>query len=144
MGFLDTKWENPDKVPQKIVDYVKKMLTIDQTDLTTDLIKVLHYDAQIIKHIYELDIEIKKADIELKNVTNQAIKYYNFDIKRKLTSAQIQMAMKNDIDIAEVELKINILNTKLIYFESVQRGLKQKSWNMKSIVEWETYTQGNR
>lgn len=144
MNFLNFQWDNEKTVPKELSEYVDKMLTINMSDLKGDLIKVIQDEAQIIKHCYKLSIAISKASIELKKVTNGVVSFYNFESKRKLTATQAQLAIKNDVDIAEEEHKINILTSQLKYFEEIQKQLKQKSWNIKTIIDWEIYTQGNR
>lgn len=144
MNFLNIKWDKPNDIPKQLSEEVDEMLRVDMTDLQGDLMRVLHDDAQIIKHCYKLSVAISEAEIELKKVANNAIHFYNFESQRKLTATQIQMAIKNDVDIAEEEHKINILRAQLSFFEEIQKQLKQKSWNIKTIIDWEIFTQGNK
>ena len=111
MNYLNIKWDKPNDIPKQLSEEVDEMLRVNMTDLKGDLMRVLHDDAQIIKHCYKLSIAISEAEIELKKVANSAIHFYNFESQRKLTATQIQMAIKNDVDIAEEEHKINILTS---------------------------------
>jgi len=144
MNYLNIKWTDENTIPDKLSQEIDEMLKINMTDLKGDLIKVIHDDAQIIKHCYKLTIAISHAEIEVKKVANQAVHYYNFESKRALTATQIQMAIKNDVDIAEEEHKLNVLKAQLSFFEEIQKQLKQKSWNIKTIIEWEIFTNGNK
>lgn len=143
--FKGVVWNEDDEaVPNKLLKEVEQMLNIDLINIQDNLRQVLHDSSQVLKTIYELTTKIQKTEIEVKEVTMTAVKFYNFESPRKLTSTQVQQALKNDLDIAEVELKLKTLNAQLHYFEKIYDELKQKSRNIKYIIEWEIYTQGNR
>lgn len=144
MEFRGVEWVEQTKVPEELIQEIEQMLDIDFLDLKGNLNQVIHDSSQVLKTIYELTVAVNEAEVQVKETSMIAIKFYNFESKRKLTATQVTQALKNDKDIADEEFKLKVLKAQLEYFEGIYHELKQKSRNIKTIIEWEIFTQGNR
>lgn len=144
MEFRGVEWVEQTKVPEELIQEIEQMLDIDFLNLKGNLNQVIHDSSQVLKTIYELTVAVNEAEVQVKETSMIAIKFYNFESKRKLTATQVTQALKNDKDIADEEFKLKVLKAQLEYFEGIYHELKQKSRNIKTIIEWEIFTQGNR
>ena len=144
MKFLGYRWTDDSVIPPKLQKEIDDILEIDLGELRSSLVDIAHNESQILQIIYTLGIAVIMAENKVSKKRKEKFEYYTFKINRTLSSTQVKISMDTDQDIIDLETDLRLLNAKLKFFESIQSQLKQKSSNIRTLMYWDGYIEGNR
>jgi len=144
MKFLGYRWTDDSVIPTKLQKEIDDILEIDLGELRSSLVDIAHNESQILQIIYTLGIAVIMAENKVSKKRKEKFEYYTFKVNRTLSSTQVKISMDTDQDIIDLETDLRLLNAKLKFFESIQSQLKQKSSNIRTLMYWEGYIEGNR
>jgi len=134
------------------LDELKSMinddLKVDRTSLSSES---AHNPLLYTKYVHirsEIDLEIKKAELEKKRVTTQRWLYYSGKGSGKVcpieySQSELKRVLESDDEILKVERKLILLELQKELADEAVKAFHMRGFSINGIMKWEMFTQGN-
>ncbi|NQX84238.1 MAG: recombination mediator protein UvsY [Mycoplasmataceae bacterium] len=134
------------------LDELKEMIN---KDLAIDRSKLSHESAHnpllYTKYVHirsEIGLEIKKAEIEKKQVATQRWLYYSGKGGGKVSpieysQAELKRVMESDEAIIKVDKKLILLDIQRELVDEAVKAFNMRNFTIRQIIDWEKFTQGS-
>lgn len=141
---------------QFINDEWKKDSKIDQTNLGNAAARVGELHAKYLVHLTDVRLSIRKVETELLKLRKVKVRFYNSELppdemktrkwtpygKTRPLKAELLELIECDDDILVVQERLETLKTFQVQIESIMKSLGSRGWDIKSAIQWHTYTNG--
>ena len=129
---------------------------INELDLGSEAIKVANLHAKYLSLLSNTKLQLRKAESDYNNMRRVKYRYYRGELTRdeleKLSLDQYlgNKPLKNEMDeFLQFDEDLNLLTDKIEYFktvtytlEQILRSLNSRTWDIKTAVEWQKFTNG--
>ena len=139
-----------------INDEWKKDSVVDQTNLGKSAAKNGELHAKYLIHLTDARLAIRKVETELLKLRKVKARYYNSELPKEELAAkkwnpygktrplktELLELIECDDDILEVGERLEKLKTFQVQVESIMKSLSNRGWDIKSAIQWHTFTNG--
>ena len=139
-----------------INDEWKKDSVVDQTNLGKSAAKNGELHAKYLVHLTDARLAIRKVETELLKLRKVKVRYYNSELPKEELAAkkwnpygktrplktELLELIECDDDILEVGERLEKLKTFQVQVESIMKSLSNRGWDIKSAIQWHTFTNG--
>jgi hypothetical protein len=129
---------------------------IDELNLGREAIRVATLHSKYLSMLSNAKLQLRKAESDYNNMRRVKYKYYRGELSRdeleKLGLEQYlgNKPLKNEMDEFMIcDEDLNLLTDKIEYFktvlytlEQILRSLNSRTWDIKSAIEWQKFTNG--
>lgn len=129
---------------------------INELDLGGEAIRVATLHSKYLTILSNIKLQMRKAESDYNNMRRLKYRYYRGELTRddleKLGLDQYQgtKPLKNEMDEFMVcDEDLNLLQDKMEYYktvvytlEQILRSLNSRTWDIKSAIEWNKFTNG--
>jgi hypothetical protein len=129
---------------------------IDELNLGREATKVAMLHSKYLALLSNSKLQLRKAESDYNNMRRVKYKYYRGELSRdeleKLNLEQYlgNKPLKNEMDeFMLCDEDLNLLTDKIEYFktvtftlEQILRSLNSRTWDLKTAVEWQKFTNG--
>ena len=129
---------------------------INELELGSEAIKVPTLHSKYLSLLSNVKLQLRKAESDYNNMRRVKYKYYRGELSReeleKLGLDQYlgNKPLKNEMDeFMLCDEDLNLLTDKIEYFktvvftlEQILRSLNSRTWDIKSAIEWNKFTNG--
>ena len=126
---------------------------IDSADLSGESIKTPQLHHKYFKILNQEILVSKYTESHKQILRKKKWSYFNgisidenndevFPVKRgqKHTRDDVNALIDGEQEVIDTRLKIDLLNQKITYLESIIKEISQRTWNIKNAIEWHKFT----
>ena len=129
-----------------------KDLKRDDTELDSESARIPLLHNKYLQHINKYSLLLKKAQQELNVLEREKWEYYTgkadesvyrekpFDLK--VLKSDVHIYINSDEEMQRADQKVAYLNTVVKYLEQILRGLNNRTFLIKNMIEWKKFTSG--
>ena len=137
---------------EELQQLVDKDLKLDDTELDSESARIPLLHNKYLQHFNKFSLLLKKAQQELNVLEREKWEYYTgkadesvyrekpFDLK--VLKSDVHIYIDSDEDIQRADQKVAYLNTVAKYLEQILRGLNNRTFLIKNMIEWKKFTSG--
>ena len=134
---------------QRLVD---KDLKLDDTELDSESARIPLLHNKYLQYFNKFTLLLKKAQQELNVLEREKWEYYTgkadesvyrekpFDLK--VLKSDVHIYINSDEEMQRSDQKVAYLNTVAKYLEQILRGLNNRTFLIKNMIEWKKFTSG--
>ena len=134
---------------QRLVD---KDLKLDDTELDSESARIPLLHNKYLQYFNKFTLLLKKAQQELNVLEREKWEYYTgkadesvyrekpFDLK--VLKSDVHIYINSDDEMQRADQKVAYLNTVAKYLEQILRGLNNRTFLIKNMIEWKKFTSG--
>lgn len=129
---------------------------IDQTEISKELSRIPNLHAKYLNILSHHNLIVKKLNYEYNLLKKVKTEYYMGELNnpddlkeyewepflKKVLRQDITLYLDSDPDLNKILIKKTIHQEIVDYCERVIKELSSRTWQMKSIVDWERYIKG--
>jgi hypothetical protein len=129
---------------------------INELELGREAVKVATLHSKYLTLLSNIKLQLRKAESDYNNMRRVKYKYYRGELSRdeleKLNLEQYlgNKPLKNEMDeFMLCDEDLNLLTDKIEYYktvvftlEQILRSLNSRTWDLKTAVEWNKFTNG--
>ena len=129
---------------------------INELELGREAVKVATLHSKYLTLLSNIKLQLRKAESDYNNMRRVKYKYYRGELSReeleKLNLEQYlgNKPLKNEMDeFMLCDEDLNLLTDKIEYYktvvftlEQILRSLNSRTWDIKSCIEWNKFTNG--
>lgn len=129
---------------------------INELELGREAVKVATLHSKYLTLLSNIKLQLRKAESDYNNMRRVKYKYYRGELSRdeleKLNLDQYlgNKPLKNEMDeFMLCDEDLNLLTDKIEYYktvvftlEQILRSLNSRTWDIKSAIEWNKFTNG--
>lgn len=129
---------------------------INNLDLGSEAVKVATLHAKYLSLLSNVKLQQRKAESDYNNMRRIKYKYYRGELSKdeleKLNLPQYMgnKPLKNEMEeFLSCDVDLNMLQDKVAYYktvvftlEQILRSLNSRTWDIKSAIEWQKFTNG--
>lgn len=129
---------------------------IDETNLGRESTRVPTLHAKYLVHLSKVKLQHRKAESDYYNTRRLKYRYYRGEMtQEELVSNewpqwQGNKPLKNEMDeflqcdkdLIEFQDKIEYFKTVIYTLEQIIRSINSRTWDIKSAIEWQKFTNG--
>lgn len=129
---------------------------INELELGREAVRVPTLHAKYLSTLSNVKLQLRKAESDYNNLRRVKYRYYRGEMSRdeleKLDWPQYQgnKPLKNEMDeFMQCDEDLNMLQDKIEYFktavytlEQILRSINSRTWDIKSAIEWNKFTNG--
>jgi hypothetical protein len=129
---------------------------IDQTEISKELSRIPNLHAKYLNILSHHNLIVKKLNYEYNLLKKVKTEYYMGELNnpddlkeyewepflKKVLRQDIPLYLDSDPDLNKILIKKTIHQEIVDYCERVIKELSSRTWQMKSIVDWERYIKG--
>lgn len=131
--------------------------SIDKTEPSREMAKVPNLHAKYLNIMMHHMMLVKKITYEYNNLKKIKIEYYSGDLnnpddlaeygwepwRKKVLKQDIPIYLDSDSDLNRLLIKKAVQQEIVDYCERVLKEISNRTWQIKTIADWEKYIQGN-
>ncbi len=132
----------------ELKDMIKKDLIIDRTNLASESASNPLLYTKYVHIRSEINLEIKKAEIEKKQVSTARWLYYSGKGSGLVSptiysQSELKRVMEGDEQILKIEKKMILLEIQKDLAEEAVKSFNMRGFSIRQIIDWEKFTQGS-
>lgn len=134
----------------------KKDSKINELDLGNEAIRTTSLHAKYLTLLSNTKLQLRKAESDYNNLRRVKYRYYRGELSREelerlnwdqyLGSKPLKNEMDEfllcDEDLNQLQDKIEYFKTVTYTLEQIIRSLNSRTWDIKSAIEWNKFTNG--
>lgn len=142
LSEIQSEWSNDSK--------------INELELGREAVKVPTLHAKYLSLLSNVKLQLRKAESDYSNMRRVKYRYYRGELSRdELEKLNLQQylgnkPLKNEMDEFLVcDEDLNLLTDKVDYYktvvytlEQILRSINSRTWDIKSAIEWNKFTNG--
>ena len=142
LGEIQTEWKNDSK--------------INQLELGDEAVRTATLHAKYLTVLSNVKLQLRKAESDYNNMRRLKYRYYRGELSQsdleKLNLPQYMgnKPLKNEMDeFLSCDEDLNMLTDKIEYYktvvftlEQILRSINSRTWDIKSAIEWNKFTNG--
>lgn len=129
---------------------------IDLTNLGQEAVRVPTLHAKYINLLSSTRLNLRKAESDYNNCRRKKYRYYRGEMTKdelqeegwsqwqgaKPLKNEIDEFLQGDSDLNKLTDKIEYFKTVLYQLEQIIRSINSRTWDIKSSIEWQKFTNG--
>ena len=139
---------------QQVLDYWKKDAEIDQTEPGKELIRIPVLHSKYLNILSQHKFAAKKAHFDYLRLKKIKLDYYNGRMSQDelkeydwepfpfVLKSDISSYLESDNDLIKLLEKKIYHDETVSVIESIMAELKQRAWELKSLIDWERFIAG--
>lgn len=142
LSDIQTEWKNDSK--------------INQLELGDEAVRTPNLHAKYLTVLSNIKLQLRKAESDYNNMRRLKYRYYRGELSQsdleKLNLEQYMgnKPLKNEMDeFLTCDVDLNTLTDKIEYYktvvytlEQILRSINSRTWDIKSAIEWNKFTNG--
>ena len=142
LGEIQTEWKNDSK--------------INQLELGDEAVRTATLHAKYLTVLSNVKLQLRKAESDYNNMRRLKYRYYRGELtqseleKINLPQYMGNKPLKNEMDeFLSCDEDLNMLTDKIEYYktvvftlEQILRSINSRTWDIKSAIEWNKFTNG--
>ena len=136
----------------KIIEEWKQDCPIDDTTLDKESVKIPTLHGKYLELHSREKIFLNYLEVEYKKLYREKWEYYTgkadesvyrekpFDLK--VLKSDVHIYINSDDEMQRADQKVAYLNTVAKYLEQILRGLNNRTFLIKNMIEWKKFTSG--
>jgi hypothetical protein len=142
LGEIQTEWKNDSK--------------INQLELGDEAVRTATLHAKYLTVLSNVKLQLRKAESDYNNMRRLKYRYYRGELtqseleKLNLPQYMGNKPLKNEMDeFLSCDEDLNMLTDKIEYYktvvftlEQILRSINSRTWDIKSAIEWNKFTNG--
>ena len=142
LGEIQTEWKNDSK--------------INQLELGDEAVRTATLHAKYLTVLSNVKLQLRKAESDYNNMRRLKYRYYRGELtqseleKINLPQYMGNKPLKNEMDeFLQCDDELNTLTDKVEYYktvvftlEQILRSINSRTWDIKSSIEWQKFTNG--
>ena len=142
LGEIQTEWKNDSK--------------INQLELGDEAVRTATLHAKYLTVLSNVKLQLRKAESDYNNMRRLKYRYYRGELtqseleKLKLEQYMGNKPLKNEMEeFMSCDVDLNMLTDKIEYYktvvftlEQILRSINSRTWDIKSAIEWNKFTNG--
>jgi len=142
LSDIQTEWKNDSK--------------INQLELGDEAVRTANLHAKYLTVLSNIKLQLRKAESDYNNMRRLKYRYYRGELSQsdleKLNLEQYMgnKPLKNEMDeFLTCDVDLNTLTDKIEYYktvvytlEQILRSINSRTWDIKSAIEWNKFTNG--
>ena len=142
LGEIQTEWKNDSK--------------INQLELGDEAVRTATLHAKYLTVLSNVKLQLRKAESDYNNMRRLKYRYYRGELtqseleKLNLEQYMGNKPLKNEMEeFLSCDEDLNMLTDKIEYYktvvytlEQILRSINSRTWDIKSAIEWNKFTNG--
>lgn len=142
LGEIQTEWKNDSK--------------INQLELGDEAVRTATLHAKYLTVLSNVKLQLRKAESDYNNMRRLKYRYYRGELTQsELEKLNLEQYMGNkplknemeefmscDVDLNMLTDKIEYYKTVVFTLEQILRSINSRTWDIKSAIEWNKFTNG--
>ena len=142
LGEIQTEWKNDSK--------------INQLELGDEAVRTPTLHAKYLTVLSNVKLQLRKAESDYNNMRRLKYRYYRGELTQsELEKLNLEQYMgtkplKNEMEeFMSCDVDLNMLTDKIEYYktvvytlEQILRSINSRTWDIKSAIEWNKFTNG--
>ena len=142
LGEIQTEWKNDSK--------------INQLELGDEAVRTATLHAKYLTVLSNVKLQLRKAESDYNNMRRLKYRYYRGELtqseleKINLPQYMGNKPLKNEMDeFLSCDEDLNMLTHKIEYYktvvftlEQILRSINSRTWDIKSAIQWNKFTNG--
>jgi len=142
LGEIQTEWKNDSK--------------INQLELGDEAVRTPTLHAKYLTVLSNVKLQLRKAESDYNNMRRLKYRYYRGELTQsELEKLNLEQYMGNkplknemeefmscDVDLNMLTDKIEYYKTVVFTLEQILRSINSRTWDIKSAIEWNKFTNG--
>ena len=142
LSDIQTEWKNDSK--------------INQLELGDEAVRTANLDAKYLTVLSNIKLQLRKAESDYNNMRRLKYGYYRGELSQSdLEKLNLEQYMGNKLlknemyEFLTCDLDLNTLTDKIEYYktvvytlEQILRSINSRTWDIKSAIEWNKFTNG--
>jgi len=142
LGEIQTEWKNDSK--------------INQLELGDEAVRTPTLHAKYLTVLSNVKLQLRKAESDYNNMRRLKYRYYRGELtqseleKLNLEQYMGNKPLKNEMEeFMSCDVDLNMLTDKIEYYktvvytlEQILRSINSRTWDIKSAIEWNKFTNG--
>ena len=142
LSDIQTEWKNDSK--------------INQLELGDEAVKTPNLHAKYLTVLSNIKLQLRKAESDYNNMRRLKYRYYRGELSQSdLEKLNLEQYMGNkplknemdefltcDVDLNTLTDKIEYYKTVVFTLEQILRSINSRTWDIKSAIEWNKFTNG--
>jgi len=142
LGEIQTEWKNDSK--------------INQLELGDEAVRTATLHAKYLTVLSNVKLQLRKAESDYNNMRRLKYRYYRGELtqseleKLNLEQYMGNKPLKNEMEeFMSCDVDLNMLTDKIEYYktvvytlEQILRSINSRTWDIKSAIEWNKFTNG--
>ena len=142
LGEIQTEWKNDSK--------------INQLELGNEAVRTATLHAKYLTVLSNVKLQLRKAESDYNNMRRLKYRYYRGELtqseldKINLPQYMGKKPLKNEMEeFLSCDEDLNMLTDKIEYYktvvytlEQILRSINSRTWDIKSAIEWNKFTNG--
>jgi len=142
LGEIQTEWKNDSK--------------INQLELGDEAVRTATLHAKYLTVLSNVKLQLRKAESDYNNMRRLKYRYYRGELTQsELEKLNLEQYMgtkplKNEMEeFMSCDVDLNMLTDKIEYYktvvytlEQILRSINSRTWDIKSAIEWNKFTNG--
>ena len=142
LGEIQTEWKNDSK--------------INQLELGNEAVRTATLHAKYLTVLSNVKLQLRKAESDYNNMRRLKYRYYRGELtqseldKINLPQYMGNKPLKNEMEeFLSCDEDLNMLTDKIEYYktvvytlEQILRSINSRTWDIKSAIEWNKFTNG--
>ena len=112
--------------------------------------------AEYIQYLVSYKLKLTKLKGEYNTLRKNKFRYYRGELSRqeledlgwlqwqglKPLKNEMEEFLQGDVDLVQMEQKVEYLNTVVMFLESVMNAIKQRDWQIRNAIQWKEFLVG--
>ena len=142
LGEIQTEWKNDSK--------------INQLELGDEAVRTATLHAKYLTVLSNVKLQLRKAESDYNNMRRLKYRYYRGELTQseldklnlpqymgtKPLKNEMEEFMSCDVDLNMLTDKIEYYKTVVFTLEQILRSINSRTWDIKSAIEWNKFTNG--
>ena len=142
LSDIQTEWKNDSK--------------INQLELGDEAVRTATLHAKYLTVLSNVKLQLRKAESDYNNMRRLKYRYYRGELTQsELEKLNLEQYMGNkplknemeefmscDVDLNMLTDKIEYYKTVVFTLEQILRSINSRTWDIKSAIEWNKFTNG--
>lgn len=130
---------------------------IDTLDVIKESARVPVLHSRYINHLSNARLVYRKLESDYLNLRNAKFRYYRGEMTKpeleqwgwdqwkgnKPLKSEMGEFLESDADMVKMQDKLEYQKTILLFLEQVIKSINSRTWDIKNIIEWTKFSNGN-
>lgn len=133
----------------------EKDLTFDSVDLDKEAMRIPQLHNKYLVFMTDAKIEYRRSEAAIALLKKLKWEYYSGKMSKeeldkykwepfqlKILRTDMDMYLESDSDLQKAYLKLMLLKEQIDYIESIVKGIMNRHWIIRSMIDWRKFTNG--
>ena len=140
---------------ETIRQMVEKDLKIDRTELGDESIRIPMLHGKFLNFFHDESLVLRKLEADQRTLRKQKWEWYSGKMDEdqlkslgwepfatRILRQDMDIYMDADPDLVRIGSKIDLQKAKVEYLDSIIRGINNRNWVIRNVIEWRKFMSG--